>query len=52
MLLGVSPAKLQSNGAIEQIVVFLGTAELTSQLVELMCICALVSETSLVSSSS
>lgn len=25
MLLGVSPAKLQSNGAIEQIVVFLGT---------------------------
>lgn len=25
MLLGVSPAKLESNGAIEQIVVFLGT---------------------------
>lgn len=25
MLLGVSPAKLESDGAIEQIVVFLGT---------------------------
>lgn len=50
MLLGVSPAKLESNGAIEQIVVFLGTV--VSQLVELMCIYIWLSETSLVSSSS
>ena len=50
MLLAVSPAKLESNGAIEQIVVFLGTV--VSQLVELMCIYIWLSETSLVSSSS